>query len=632
MDSAMKKFFLLFLVLPLHTFAQTDFDGLAWEDIRLDCTSFTEGNHPRIFLDGKDFRKLKKETRKSEYLGVFHEHMMRVAGESLNDDEPVEYRKDESGRRILEQSRRALIRIVSLSYAYRVTGKKVYLKKAEWNIRTVCGFNDWNPTHFLDVAEMAFGVAVGYDWLYKSLSPEVRELAASRLRDYAMEEAVHGIGTHVFKRSGNWNQVCIACLSMAAVAVYETDPELCMEVLQKGLEGNIPAAKAIYNPDGAFPEGPGYWEYGTCYQEYYLLLLEKAFGTDFGISRISGFDKTGWFRAFSRSCSDHMFNYADNGDKKNCSPGLWYLAYKFNCPEILYDELQFLEGDHYPKERRLVLALISAYKLGRVRIESPKGRRLYISNGINPLLVAKSGWDNDDLYLGLKAGTANLPHSHADVGSIVFDAFGTRWITDPPIDSYSNDELLFASLGMDHKNMSNLSQDSFRWKLFTRNNRRHSTLTVNDKTHHIAGFAPIVDSWDMPGRIGGKADISGVFEGELEYAFRSASIVDDSYLEVVDSLASTDKTPARVRWTAVVYYKPAVSDSCIRISDGTTTMVLQTDAPGAEFRTWSSNPADYPAEETISRRKSGQKVWYCGFEFDMVPSSAVVVTTTLSKE
>ena len=37
-------------------------------------------------------------------------------------------------------------------------------------------FEDWNPSHFLDVAEMTAGLAIGYDWLYDELPASSKKL------------------------------------------------------------------------------------------------------------------------------------------------------------------------------------------------------------------------------------------------------------------------------------------------------------------------------------------------------------------------------------------------------------------------------------------------------------------------
>ena len=38
----------------------------------------------------------------------------------------------------------------------------------------MAGYDNWNPEHFLDVAEMTMALSIGYDWLYEVLSPKNR--------------------------------------------------------------------------------------------------------------------------------------------------------------------------------------------------------------------------------------------------------------------------------------------------------------------------------------------------------------------------------------------------------------------------------------------------------------------------
>ncbi len=85
---------------------------------------------------------------------------------------PVE--RIQIGRRLLDKSREALRRLFFLSYAYRTTGEQKYFDRAEQELLKISGFSDWNPSHFLDVAEMTMAVAIGYDWLYDKLSPGSR--------------------------------------------------------------------------------------------------------------------------------------------------------------------------------------------------------------------------------------------------------------------------------------------------------------------------------------------------------------------------------------------------------------------------------------------------------------------------
>ena len=45
---------------------------------------------------------------------------------------------------------------------------------------------------------------------------------------------------------------------------------------------SIVLAMKTFGPDGGWPEGPGYWNYATAYNIFYLAALETALGTDFG--------------------------------------------------------------------------------------------------------------------------------------------------------------------------------------------------------------------------------------------------------------------------------------------------------------------------------------------------------------
>ena len=45
-------------------------------------------------------------------------------------------------------------------------------------------------------------------------------------------------------------------------------------------------------PDGAYPEGYGYWGYGTSFNIMFLSAMEKVFGKEYGLHNKSGFFKT----------------------------------------------------------------------------------------------------------------------------------------------------------------------------------------------------------------------------------------------------------------------------------------------------------------------------------------------------
>ena len=181
--------------------------------------------HPRLMLKDKDLESLKKQHPKDEVLQKCVRDVLRQADEYL--DRPVlTYRK--IGPRLLSVSRACLDRIYHLALAYRWTGEEKYAKKAVENLKAVCAFKDWNPSHFLDTAEMSHAVGVGYDWLYHYMDKSTRDEIKSGLIKNGMEPGIAGYkgrGAGWTRTAFNWNQVCNSGLVAGALAIAESDPK-----------------------------------------------------------------------------------------------------------------------------------------------------------------------------------------------------------------------------------------------------------------------------------------------------------------------------------------------------------------------------------------------------------------------
>ena len=86
------------------------------------------------------------------------------------------------GRRLLSVSREMLYRINMLGMAYHVDKDPMVLKRIEGELKAVCSFSDWNPTHYLDVGEMSMAVAFALDWTAGALPDSTKEQAINALR------------------------------------------------------------------------------------------------------------------------------------------------------------------------------------------------------------------------------------------------------------------------------------------------------------------------------------------------------------------------------------------------------------------------------------------------------------------
>ena len=152
-----------------------------------------------------------------------------------------------SGPRLLHMSRRCLNRVTKLAGMFRLEGDERFAERAIREMLAAAAFTDWNPSHFLDVAEMTCAMAVGYDWLYDQLSePSRREIRAAIIdKGVALPFTTRHKGW--VRARNNWGQVCHGGLTTGALAVMEHEPDLAARTVhhRKRLpERAVPADRA----------------------------------------------------------------------------------------------------------------------------------------------------------------------------------------------------------------------------------------------------------------------------------------------------------------------------------------------------------------------------------------------------
>ena len=127
--------------------------------------------HPRLLVLEADLPCVRQQLADDVHERRWHVSLRQQASQMLK--EPVVERT-----RLLTQSRVALQRIATLAGLFLIDGDPRVLARAKAEMRAVAAFSDWNPSHFLDVAELTAAMALGYDWLYSDLTADERELPA----------------------------------------------------------------------------------------------------------------------------------------------------------------------------------------------------------------------------------------------------------------------------------------------------------------------------------------------------------------------------------------------------------------------------------------------------------------------
>lgn len=494
--------------------------------------------HPRLLWTAADDAAVRARIQNDTQCDAIWK-AVREAADRMLEEPPVVYRKE--GRRLLHRSREALGRILHLGFAARVTGDQRYIARAVAEMKAAAAMPDWNPSHFLDTAEMTMALAVGYDWLYGKLSPaeraQIREAIAQKgLAPYLKPGAKHG-----WERGGNnWNQVCHGGMVAGALALLEENPQRAAEVLSRALKG-LPFAMKVYDPDGTYPEGPGYWNYGTTYNIALIAMLESALGTDFALSQTPGFLKTGDFLLHMTGATRRYYNFSDCGTHTAFSPAMIWLATRTRRSDWLWFEQEHLQSELRQTQHDRFFPLTLLWLDPKLQRAEP-ATRCWFGRGPNPVAAFRTSWiDPHALYLAIKAGSPGASHGHMDIGSFVLEADGVRWSLDLGAQNYHRLE----SRGF---GLWDARQGGERWKLFRYHNRGHSTLLVDDQEQLVRSHAPITEFSEDPMTV--TVDMSATYAGQLASAQRRFRVEGDRRVLIEDHLQGGAK-PAQVRWAMI---------------------------------------------------------------------------------
>ena len=156
--------------------------------------------HPCLFADAADFAALKRNATTDPLMRAALDRILYDADLMLT--RRPNKRKLE-GRRLLGVSRSVLYRVSTLAMAYRLGGNPAHRDRCATELMAAAAFTDWNPSHFLDVAEMSLALAIGYDWLYHDLAPDTREILAEALMEKGLRTSIQHDGWWV-KAGNNW--------------------------------------------------------------------------------------------------------------------------------------------------------------------------------------------------------------------------------------------------------------------------------------------------------------------------------------------------------------------------------------------------------------------------------------------
>lgn len=187
--------------------------------------------HPRIIADVETFEKIAGYTDAVRV--AWRNNVLSYADDiEKNITTQGSYRDDNyyiglTNASMLTMARRIKSYAEVLGMAYMLTGQQKYADAVVKALYAAGGFDNWNPGHALDFAEMTAAFAIGYDWCYNGLTQTQRDDIAGFVHDKglglalkAYDNARHS-GNSWYNTNTNWNAVCNGGVMMGAIAFAE---------------------------------------------------------------------------------------------------------------------------------------------------------------------------------------------------------------------------------------------------------------------------------------------------------------------------------------------------------------------------------------------------------------------------
>lgn len=488
--------------------------------------------HPRLFLDTGSVARVRALVTRDPLAGLIYSSQLARATALLK--EPVAVYGKRDGKRLLDVSRRVLGRVQTLAFTRLLLDDPRFAARAWQELDAVAGFPDWNPSHFLDTAEMTRAVATGYDWLYADWTPAQRARLEQALLTLGLQPGLAAIDKKAswVTCDHNWNQVCHGGLGLGALAVADVFPAEATRILESA-RARLPRALAAYEPDGGGLEGPTYWSYGCGYHTFFLAGLQTALGHDLGLGGAPALGRSGFYQIYLSNPRGEAFDFSDCSRSHLSDPVHWWLDRAYREPAFGWFRQRMLE--RHPGDGDLFDLLW--WTPGATRFD-PAALPLDRHFRHAECASLRSSWtDPAALVLAIQGGDTRFNHSHLDRGSFILEADGVRWIMDS---------------GVEHQTYQAHVHKLSRWLFYRVRAEGHNTLVLNPGAatngpdQLTTGRAPITECTSQPGSAHVALDLTSAYSSHAQSVRRTFDLVDERRAVVVSDAVRAE--PAADLW------------------------------------------------------------------------------------
>lgn len=540
-------------------------------------------NHPRLLFTGAEETAVKQLIQNDPLAGELAE-FLKAKADTLTITPQKPYLKDKYGN-ILWTSRAYVNRLGTLALAYRIYGERKYLDAANEALLWVCNYPDWDPSHYLDTAEMATAVAIAYDWLYDTLPASTKELVKKCLYERAIVRVLReyekgGSGSWA-KRETNWNVVCNTGMVIAALGIAEDYPEETAVILDNAAK-YMPNCLKHFAPDGVCYEGPAYWQYTASYLALYLKAVADNDNGKGDIAQLPGLERTALYQKRTLTPSGRLFNFGNAGADAQNSPVFFLFSRMYSQPEVAEwyrEKLKLTLQDNLLLHQLFFLSLPWFDNASPEKAEKMPALEIY-HNTINDIIVFNGNRKKKgSLFLIAKGGEPRQAHQHLDGGTFIVESNGVCWTEDLGSDDYSLPGFWDGR------------PDGQRWKYFRNNNLSHNTLSIDHKIQYANGEAFVCEEHPEAKQPSAKLDMTTLYKDQASSVFRTFKLLNDYTIEITDEVELLSPQSI-ISWISSTKAQVEVEGNRVHLTRDGKHFYMEIIAPvGAVFKT-------YPAKNT----------------------------------
>ena len=388
----------------------------------------TFGVHPRLIATAAVFKRMRESAAASAQRSA----VIAKADKMIKNAEDIYY---PTAANFLTMARLIKEKLFYLASSYNLTGDEKYLNEARAVMKKVCEFKDWSNALPICNGEICSGMAIGYDWLYGSLTESERLSVKNAIWEKALKNAysayVSNGGKWWMKESVNRNIVTNGSYVQAALALADDEEysAQCGTIINTGIYC-IGYMLTSFSPDGAWEEGGMYLGYVLEYLSKTYASALSALGMDFGLSDCRGLPQTVKFIYYMSGTGGRNNFHDDQASTVLNSQYALFLMRLFGSDEDIayYETLRRLKKTDYQ-----LFDLIWNEETAAAEVS-------YLPDGYFrgvEFVSMRDTWDaeNAKTFLSFHGGKNSGGHSHTDAGTFVLDIDGVRWAEDLGVDN-----------------------------------------------------------------------------------------------------------------------------------------------------------------------------------------------------